>query len=253
MRLIKWLRIIGAIAALVGVVGAGLKFTLNTTIIVALGIRVASFLTTAAYSAAGIGSTLFALSFLPKIQNNFEQIRETKMLRDKNDAEYERTADYEADSLNPEKVRDRLVQLQDCNPYLEDLMENCIHQKDDIDRYQERLDRLLRANNASYLDDIVGILDKTEQRICANFRDIINCCLLVEYNGEDLSASSKEIVKSSLQNNQEELEAVKILLDRSVSYINDFNRKGIDDRSELDAWIKTMERKINNKGELTLD
>ncbi len=249
----KWLRIIGAIFALVGAVGISTKLLLGASMIVALGIHATSFLATAAYFAVGLGGTSLFLSFVPDIKNGLQQSRSVKLLRDKNDAEYERTVDYEEDSLNPEKVRMRLVQLRDRNPYLRDLMEACIKQKDDIDRYQEQLDRLLKANKASYLDDVVGVLDNSEQRICANFRDIINCCLLVEHSGEDISTSNKEIVNESLKNNQEELEAVKVLLDRSVAYINDFNRKGIDDRRELDAWIKTMERKIDKEGELTLD
>jgi hypothetical protein len=253
LKKLRWLRIIGATLALIGAVGIGFGLALEAAMIVALGIHFASFLTIAAYIAAGLGGTSFILSFVPGVRKRLLENRNSKLLQAKINDDKEQTIDYEADSLNPEKVRIRLEQLKDRNSNLEDLMSRCIIQKDEIDRYQEQLSRLIRANRALYLNDIPAVLDSTEERMCANFRDIINCCILVEYNGKTISERNQEIVEGALRSNDDELETVETLLDRSVAYINDYNRKGINDRRELDAWIKIMEEKINKKGELSFD
>lgn len=249
----RWLRILGAILALFGMAGAVLGSVLGAAMIIALGIQAVSFLTTAAWFAVGLGGTSFALSFIPQIRHRIEQGHQNKLLRAKIDDDKKRTTDYETDSLNPEKVRVRLEQLRDRNPNLHELMNRCLAQKDGIDRLQEQLSRLIQANEALYLNDIPAVLDSAEERMCANFRDIINCCILVEYNGKMISEHNQEIVDSAMRSNDEELSAVETLLDRSVAYINDYNRKGINDRSELDAWIQVIEDKINKKGELTLE
>lgn len=248
----KWSRIFGAILAILGAVGAVLRLTFETAIIISLGIHAVSFLTTAAGFAIGIGGTSFVLSFVPQIKQRLEQGRENRLLRAKIASDNEDTADYEADSLNPEKVRVRLLQLKSKNPNLTEIMEVCLVQKDEIDKYQGQLDKLIQANEALYLNDIPAVLDSAEERMCANFRDIINCCLLVEDNNKSISERNQRIVDEAVQANSEELNAVAVLLDRSVEYINNYNRKGISDRSELDAWIKTMEDEIHKKGEITL-
>ena len=249
----RWLRILGAILALFGTAGAVLGSVLGTAMIVALGIQAVSFLTTAAWFAVGLGGASFALSFIPQIKYRIEQGHQNKLLQAKIDDDKKRTTDYETDSLNPEKVRVRLEQLRDRNPNLRELMGRCLVQKDGIDRLQEQLARLIQANEALYLNDVPAVLDSAEERMCANFRDIINCCILVEYNGKMISEHNQEIVDSAMKSNDEELQAVEILLDRLVAYINDYNRKGINDRSELDAWIQVIEDKINKKGEVTLE
>lgn len=246
----KWLRTLGAVFVLIGGVSAGIFFVLKSALIIALGIRAAKFFATASGFAIGFGGVSVLLSFVPQIKYRIRQGQENKLLQAEISSDKERTTDYETDSLNPEKVRVRLEQLREHNPHLFDLMTKCLEQKDAIDKFQTQLDRLIKANRALYLNDIPAVLDGAEERMCANFRDIINCCLLVEDNGKMISERNQEIVKGAIESNDDELGSVEILLDRSVAYINDYNRKGISDRRELDAWIKTMEDKINEKGGL---
>ena len=249
----KWQRALGLALLALGFVGMGLMMLFDSAIIISLGIRASSFLTALDWLIFGLGSGNLFLSFVPEIKEKLNEHRSDKLLQEKIDNDNEQTADYETNSLDPEKVRVRLEQLRDRNPNLNTLMVKCLVQKDEIDRYQEQLERLLKANEALYLNDIPAVLDSAEERICANFRDIINCCILVEYNGQEISERNQSIVQDALKSNDEELEAVEILLDRSVAYINDYNRKGISDRQELDAWIKAMEKKINREGEISLD
>ena len=237
---------------LVGGIGTGLLFALKSTIIIAIGVRATRFLMTASRLAIGSGGTSVLLSFVPQIKHKIRQGQENKLLEAEISSDKERTFDYETDSLNPEKVRVRLEQLREHNSHLFDLMTKCLEQKDAIDKFQAQLDRLIKANRALYLNDIPAVLDGAEERMCANFRDIINCCLLVEDNGKMISERNQEIVEGAIKSNDDELGSVEILLDRSVAYINDYNRKGISDRRELDAWIKTMEDKINEKGGLKI-
>lgn len=238
---------------LIGGIGVGLGLMLKAAMIVALGIHAAKFLATIAGFAIGVGGISFLVSFMPQIKHKIRQEQENKLLQAEISSEKERTTDYETDSLNPEKVRVRLEQLRDHNSHLFELMTKCLEQKDAIDKFQDQLSRVIKANRALYLNDIPAVLDGAEERMCANFRDVINCCLLVEDNGKMISERNREIVESAIKSNDDELEAVEVLLDRSVAYINDYNRKGISDRRELNAWIKTMEDKINKKGELNFD
>ena len=78
--------------------------------------------------------------------------------------------------------------------------------------------------------------------MCRNFRNIINCCILIEDTNQGAEELDAEIVDASLADNEEELKAVSTLLKYSVSYINNYNRNGVSDRSELDAWLKIMKQ-----------
>ncbi len=249
----KWKRVLGYVITALGIIGVGLRFLFESAIIVSFGVHALTFFMSMACFVIGFGSVQVFLSFAPEFRNKLEKSRSKKLLREKIENDKERTEGYETDSLNPEKVRIRLEQLRDRNPNLVDLMDKCIEQKDEIDKYQEQLDRLIKANEATYLNDVTEVLNSAEERICANFRDIINCCILVEFNGKAINERNLEIVQAAISSNDDELKAVETLLDRSVAYINDFNRKGISNRSELDAWIETMERRINKKGEVSLD
>ena len=248
----KWSKILGAIFVLLGVFGTVMGLAFESAMIIALGIHAVSFLTTAAAVGIGLGVLLFGLGYVPQIKHRLAQGQAKKLLQEKIESYEEQTAEYEADALNPTRVRMRLLQLRSRNEHLRDLTRICIEQKDKIDMFQDQLDRLIQANEALYLKDLPAVLDSAEERMCANFRDIINCCILVEHNGQPLNEYGKEITKQALEANMEELQAVSELLNKSVKYINEYNRKGVRDRSDLDAWIKIMERNTNKREELTL-
>ena len=241
----KWSKILGAIFVLLGVFGTVMGLAFESAMIIALGIHAVSFLTTAAAVGIGLGVLLFGLGYVPQIKHRLAQGRAKKLLQEKIESYEEQTAEYEADALNPTRLRSR-------NEHLRDLTRICIEQKDKRDMFQCQLDRLIQANEALYLKDLPAVLDSAEERMCANFRDIINCCILVEHNGQPLNEYGKEITKQALEANMEELKAVSELLNKSVKYINEYNRKGVRDRSDLDAWIKIMERSTNKREELTL-
>ena len=134
----------------------------------------------------------------------------------------------------------RFEQLRLNNPALDNLVERCLTQMDTIDMYQARHKSLLDANEAIYLEDTIEVIDNSERRMCRNFRNIINCCILVEDTDKGEEALDRDIIESSLAENEEELRCVDTLLKYSVAYINNYNRNGVSDRRELDAWLKIM-------------
>ena len=66
---------------------------------------------------------------------------------------------------------------------------------------------------------------------------------------EDLDHAT---VEHSLKDNEEELNAVATLLRYSVAYINNYNRNGVSDRRELDAWLKIMKASMGENHEKNL-
>ncbi|MBQ5440172.1 MAG: hypothetical protein IIT49_05260, partial [Clostridia bacterium] len=123
-------------------------------------------------------------------------------------------------------------------------VDKCIAQMDKMDSFQSRQQSLLDANEAVYLLDTIEVLRESEKRMCRNFRNIINCCILVEDSSSDVSELDHDVINSSLNENEEELKSVSTLLKYSVTYINNYNRNGVKDRSELDAWLKVMKDSI---------
>ncbi len=140
-----------------------------------------------------------------------------------------------------------LEQLRKNNPNLSELVDNCLEQMDKINTYQARHKSLIAANEAIYLQDTIDVINESERRMCQNFRNIINCCILIENDNGSVDELDQDIISSSMSDNQEELNAVATLLKYSVAYINNYNRNGVSDRSELDAWLRVMKASIGGE------
>ncbi len=236
----KGLLILGVVLVALGLGGAGILSAASSAMIVAMGIRTLSAMTVVSYITAGIGAGALGLGAYKAIRQSADESSVKRRLENFRKQDQQQFTDYAKDSLNPEKTRMRFEQLRRNNPALSDLIDRCIAQMDKIDSYQARHKSLLDANEAIYLEDTIEVIDDTEQRMCRNFRNIINCCILVEHSGEGEEALDQEIIASSLNDNEDELEAVNTLLKYSVAYINNYNRNGVSDRRELDAWLKIM-------------
>ena len=243
----KGLLIFGIILAALGLAGAGILSAASSAMIVALGIRTLSTLTTISLITAGAGAASIALGAYKGIRYSAEEKSTVRRLEDFRRQDQEQFTEYAKDSLNPEKTRMRFEQLRRNNPSLSGLIDRCLIQMDTIDSYQARHKSLLDANEAIYLEDTIEVIDGSEQRMCRNFRNIINCCILVEHSGEGEEALDRGIIESSLSDNAEELKSVDTLLKYSVAYINNYNRNGVSDRRELDAWLKIMKDSMGGK------
>ena len=245
----KGLRILGIILTLLGIAGIGAVSLANSAMIVALGIRTLGTLTTLSYITAGVGVLALAGGTVPVLVKSLQNKSDQKLLETTRQENQKQFSEYAKDSLNPEKTRIRFEQLRRNNPALSTLVGRCLSQMDTIDRYQERHRSLIDANEAIYLEDTVEVIDNSEKRMCRNFRNIINCCILVEDTNQGEEALDREIIEASLADNVEELKSVKTLLQYSVAYINNYNRNGVSDRSELDAWLKVMKNSMGGNNE----
>ena len=242
MRKLRWLRIIGAIIAAIGLAGIGANLLASSAMIVAIGIRGVEALKVAGIIITAIGGAALVCGTVPVIMGLAQRQSKIKLLESDKKTNQKKFDEYAKDSLNPDLTRVRLDQLRKNNPHLEKLVGMCLEQMDKMDTYQARHRSLLDANEAIYLEDTVSVINESERRMCRNFRNIINCCILIEDTNQGTEELDAEIVDASLADNEEELKAVSTLLKYSVSYINNYNRNGVSDRSELDAWLKIMKQ-----------
>ncbi len=244
MRKYRALRILGYLLAAIGLIGVGAGLLTSSALIVSLGIRTVSALQIASYVALGVGAVAVIGGTIPALADKIKQQNTDRMLESTRRTDTKNMTEYAKDSLNPEKTRIRLEQLKRNNPSLGGIVDRCLVQMDRIDTYQERHKSLLDANEAIYLEDTIEVIDQSERRMCQNFRNIINCCILIEDTDGSTDELDMDIIESSLSDNEEELSAVSTLLKYSVAYINNYNRNGVRDRSELDAWLKIMKQSM---------
>ena len=247
--MLKALRILGAVLSAIGLVGVAAGLLASSSMIVAIGIRGVSLLSTISAITLCTGVTALAGGTIPAVvrrRNNQRQLEHDR------ETDRKQFSDYAKDSLNPEKTRIRLEQLRRKNPNLNTLVETCLEQMDRIDTYQARHKSLLDANEAIYLEDTIEIIDESEKRICRNIRNIINCCILVEDGSSELSDFDRQIIDKALRENESELENVNTLIHYAVNYINNYQQNGVTDMSELRAWIEVM-RSSTDKNDLKLN
>lgn len=249
MKLLRALRILGYVLLLLGVIGATVDFTASSSLVISLGIRVVTMFKTLSFVMLGLGAGCVAGGTIPLIADKIKAQNNTRLIENKRQADTRNMTEYAKDSLNPAKTRIRLEQLRGNNPNLSDLVETCLSQMDRIDTYQARHKSLLDANEAIYLEDTIEVIDDSERRMCRNFRNIINCCILIEDTDSTADELDWDIINASLADNNEELSTVSTLLKYSVAYINNYNRNGVRDRSELDAWLKVMRSSMEDKHE----
>ena len=227
-----------------GIIGLAVGLTAPPALIVAIGIKGVSTVTALSGVVTGTGMLSLVGGTTAAVVNSVKKQNSTKLLESELESERKSFSDYAQDSLNPEKTRVRLEQLRKNNPALADVVDKCITQMDKMDSFQSRQQSLLDANKAIYLLDTVEVIRESERRMCRNFRSIINCCILVEDSTADVSELDYDVIDSSFNDNEEELKSVSTLLKYSVTYINNYNRSGVKDRSELDAWLKVMKDSI---------
>ena len=233
-------KILGAILIAAGIIGVLAANAATPSLIVAVGIRAVHAMQIAAFAAIGVGAAAVALGFVPNIKRLVESNNRQKMLHGKI-AEKQKTFDaYAKDSLNPAKNRERLDDLKESNPKLTPLVDRCVSQMNRMDKLQARYQTLLEANDATYLQNTVPVIDDAETRMCRNMRNIINCCILVEDGSDDLSEFDNQIIGKALSDNENELQNVDTLIHYAVNYINNYQQNGVTDMSELKAWIEVM-------------
>ena len=249
MKMLKALRIFGAVLAAAGLIGVGAGFFATSSMIVAFGVHTLSAISGLSFGLLGAGAAMIIGGTVPAAVNSFKTQNNNRLLESEREKKQQRFNEYTKDSLNPVNTRARFEQLRENNAHLDALVDLCVRQMDRMDTYQERHKTLLDANEAIYLEDTIEVIDESERRMCRNFRNIINCCILIEHTNSGTEELDRDIINKALADNEEELASVSTLMKYSVAYINNYNRNGVKDRSELDAWLKIMKASTGESNE----
>lgn len=233
------------ILAGLSIAAVGALTAMGQPLIIALGVRMASFVTAAAGITGGV-LTLWSAGDLAVGAGKQLAIAAEEKKTMKLDVEAE-AAPVE-DMTSPEATRMRLGRIEEASPQLSPLMHRCLSQLDRMDELQRRQGELLSLNKAAYLKDTVGTLDAVEREICLNLRGVVNQCI-VAGDGADESRLDMQKVETILTQNQKLLDQSRELLVVSADWIDKYNsQEGGADRSLLDNWIKVIQDTIKNDG-----
>ena len=229
--------IAGAACALTGILTA-----LGQPLIIVLGVRAASLITTAA-GVAGGALTLWSTADLATGAVKEHRLAVAEKKTQRLDVEPDDTPIEDISS--PEATRERLNRIKTASPRLSGLMDSCLAQLDRMDELQRRQGELLTLNQAAYLKDTVGTLNSVEREICLNLRGVVNQCI-VAGDGADISRIDTAKVDDILTQNKKLLDQSKELLVVSADWIDKYNsQEGGADRSLLDNWIKVIQDTIH--------
>lgn len=152
-------------------------------------------------------------------------------------------SDYAEDADSPELTRKMLVKLQRSDASFNELVAQCTGQMDRMDELQAKQARLLEANGALYLRETEDTLNRVEQRICRNIRNIINLCIAAG-TAEHLNYDK---VSAALHDNQSKLADASELINVSVDRINKYITDHRDDSSEVRRWIETIRESLEEE------
>ncbi len=96
----------------------------------------------------------------------------------------------------------------------------CLEQLETMDRYQDKLQKLLKKNGADALSDTEDILDRVEQYLCKNVRKVLNFMSVADTG----DAADQEMIRSKLKNcetlNTEQLEQTQQFLFALTEFLN---------------------------------
>lgn len=148
--------------------------------------------------------------------------------------------DYAEDAANPELTRKMLIKLQRDDASFDEIVAQCLGQMDRMDGLQDKQARLLKANGALYLSETEETLNRVEQRICRNVRNIINLCIAA---GSARQLSSTKVDRI-LSDNESKLSDASELIRVSVDRINQYILERNDDSSEVKRWIETIRESL---------
>ena len=113
-----------------------------------------------------------------------------------------------------------------------------------MDRYQDKLNRLLKENGADALNDTEEILEKVEQYLCKNVRKVLNYMNVADPR----NLSDQEMIRNKLKNCEA---ANSVQLDQTQQFLfalTEFlNRQGDEDTGTdmLEMYRQTILDSLN--------
>lgn len=124
-----------------------------------------------------------------------------------------------------------------------------LKQMDDMNRYQNKLSKLIANNGASYLNDSEEVLANVEQHILINVRNILNCFDVYETSDQKDVQKMQILLTSVKEDNDVKLKNVKEFLLATTDFVN----KQGDDNTGIETLNMYKEVIINSLKEDTID
>ncbi len=237
MKLNKRAFLVSLIMTGAGILVALLATTiLRNQIIIRFGIRTLRCVQTYGIGTAIGGAVMAVPTIILTIRSRKQQSQQQRQEQAHRNEQAQIRTKYAEDSTNPDLTRKRLLQAQSEMPVFKELFGRCLAQMDRMDALQLKQSRLITDNEADYLGETENVLNKVEGRICQNFRNIINLCIIAD-SIDQLDTSKVERI---LNGNEEKLTAAKSLLQASVEWVNQYNADNNSDRSEVEKWISVI-------------
>ena len=223
----------------------------ETSIIINMGIRTFSMLSTLSFFAVGAGAIAFCVGFVPVIRSRLAAKAKSRHIEEERLAESKPTLSSAAGFYDPTDIRRRLGWLKEQRPDLAYALEKCEAQMDAMDRHQQKLKDLLDLNEAEYLRATEELLNEVEQFICKSFRKVINRGIVSDqeddsvFAQDDKYSTHSELIEAVLASNQVELDNIKKFLAVLADLVSEQ-----DDNSEttLLAWMQVMRDSLNKGG-----
>lgn len=148
--------------------------------------------------------------------------------------------------LNPNFIRKNLKELRDGEwGFLSPELDDCIHQFEQMDSYQERYSNLLKSNGANSLSDTEDVIDQVEQYMCKNARNIINFMNVADKD------SQEEVIEKLMkcqEENENLLKQTKDFIYAMTEFLN--NQGGENDTRILETYKTTILSTIRKESAL---
>lgn len=242
-----WL-IAGIILLVIG--GGGfflVEYPLSTWVIVHFNVRWADRTSNilSYMGSAGLGMTLLVLGTMLRRYVTRQLMRKREFERRQREAENVEEID------SPEALRKRIGDLLQSMPQFDEIFRHCLEQMDTMDSFQSKQQSLIEANDATYLNNTIDAVNRSERRICRNVLSIVNYC----YVAERPDKLDDETVRRYFAANAKELSEVDELLRTMPDSISQYeaDRSGEDDGSDVRLWSTQLNRNGGKMSEKVRD
>lgn len=215
---------LGVSAAGVGALASA--FVFRVPLIVATGIAVADGLKLGAWALLGSGAALSLGGCVPIGRHLL------------NNAADKRLAGSLKESDNTPVIRAKLTRLAASMPTVQQLLERCLSQLDEMDRRKLQLAEILRLTGAGESwGDVTALLDSIERTILQNMKVVILHGLNQDENDVDTDTYSRLI--------EDQLSKTRTLLDKvkeTTTYVTDLigGSTGSDENAELESYLNVL-------------
>ncbi|MCR5452962.1 MAG: hypothetical protein K6F00_10070 [Lachnospiraceae bacterium] len=137
--------------------------------------------------------------------------------------------------LNEATIRDELAgSLNEGWTPLKKDIDVLIGQSNEMDNYQYKLSELLKKNDAKKLDDAAEVLDKAEQRMLKNIRNVLNYIEVGDPAKVNDRDKVSETMTECLTKNEDILNNTKAFMFSLTDYLNS---QGNDDGNEMEMLL----------------